>query len=380
MRGTIARVRALVARVRALPKKVIIPTLLVLLALVSFGTYKAMNAYSYMEDNPNFCRACHTMEKAWTRWETSVHRSVSCHECHKSDVIDDAMLLIKFSLSRPDDVDKHAVVRDEACQKCHESGNPRWVQVADTAGHKVHAEEQNIACTKCHAVTVHQFVPPGPICTVCHEDKHIAVNGMSEMHCTACHNYTSSEEELLPQRKDCLDCHLSMTKLGVTWPEYAPMQFPCSDCHKPHEQAKPVANCLSCHANIPTQGLHVGAVHAASTCQTCHQPHEWQTVARETCATCHVDRAEHNVGTSCATCHAFVGPAFTPASPTPTPTAPLAGTPAGTPKPAGPPTVPHPLEGRSDCTACHGLAGFKPFPQDHVGRTSTTCLACHQKS
>ncbi|MBF8267201.1 MAG: hypothetical protein HW388_709 [Dehalococcoidia bacterium] len=387
MRRAISKIRSFVTWVRRLPKKIIIPAVLLLLVLVSFGTYKAISAYSYMEDDPNFCRACHTMEKAWDRWQTSEHRSVGCHSCHESDVIDDAMLLIKFSLSSPDDVGKHARVKDESCEKCHESGNPRWVQVAATAGHVVHAEQENIACVKCHGVTVHRFTPPGTICVLCHEDKPIAVSGMAEMHCTTCHEYLAEEVQqvvpdpdreehpLLPTRKGCLECHQAMTGQVVTWPKNAPMQFTCWQCHQPHVQAKPTVDCLSCHAEAPTQGLHAVTVHAAVTCQTCHQPHEWKMETRSTCVTCHVDRVEHNVGTACALCHSFTGTAYTPAPLDIAPTPPS----GGTAQPAGPPPIPHSLEGRSECTLCHGAGGFRPFPADHAGRTSETCLACHKQ-
>jgi hypothetical protein len=39
--------------------------------------------------------------------------------------------------------------------------------------------------------------------------------------------------------------------------------------------------------------------------------------------------------------------------------------------------IPHPLEGREDCLMCHAEGGTLPYPPDHVGRPSTTCLVCH---
>ncbi|MCB0238717.1 MAG: hypothetical protein KDH08_08725, partial [Anaerolineae bacterium] len=48
------------------------------------------------------------------------------------------------------------------------------------------------------------------------------------------------------------------------------------------------------------------------------------------------------------------------------------------PASGGIPAIPHPLEGRDDCVLCHGEGGVKPYPADHVGRTSDTCLQCHQ--
>ncbi len=44
-----------------------------------------------------------------------------------------------------------------------------------------------------------------------------------------------------------------------------------------------------------------------------------------------------------------------------------------------PPLIPHSLEGRRDqCLTCHGETGFKPYPTNHKGRATDTCLACHK--
>lgn len=46
------------------------------------------------------------------------------------------------------------------------------------------------------------------------------------------------------------------------------------------------------------------------------------------------------------------------------------------------PPVPHSLDGREDCLACHqeGIGGAPAVPDDHEGRTNETCTACHQAS
>lgn len=70
--------------------------------------------------------------------------------------------------------------------------------------------------------------------------------------------------------------------------------------------------------------------------------------------------------------------------PTEAPTAapsPTVGAAAQATAPAsGPPVIPHPLQGRDDCLACHrtGLGGAPVVPADHQGRTSATCRGCHQ--
>lgn len=44
------------------------------------------------------------------------------------------------------------------------------------------------------------------------------------------------------------------------------------------------------------------------------------------------------------------------------------------------PQIPHPIEGRNDCVACHGQNGVKPYPEDHAKRQrgNDTCLNCHK--
>jgi hypothetical protein len=42
------------------------------------------------------------------------------------------------------------------------------------------------------------------------------------------------------------------------------------------------------------------------------------------------------------------------------------------------PAVPHPIEGREDCLACHDAGQSEPFPEDHAGRTNESCTMCHE--
>ncbi len=285
------------------PKKITIPITVVILAIISFGGYQFIHFYDYMEDDPSFCLSCHIMEESWDRWATSEHRDVGCHSCHNQSLLASTKLLVDFAFGNFERVEKHAVVPDDACERCHESGeNPRWLQVEATSGHKQHAEEQNIACIKCHSITLHRFRAPGPICNICHEEKHVEMEGMASMHCITCHQYLVEEEQLLPLRSGCLDCHQALTELGIDWPADAPMQYPCGDCHQPHQQAETLVDCLSCHT---VEGMHLMGAHSASSCMTCHEPHHWPVTQRETCFTCHPGKADHNADILCASCHAF---------------------------------------------------------------------------
>jgi hypothetical protein len=43
------------------------------------------------------------------------------------------------------------------------------------------------------------------------------------------------------------------------------------------------------------------------------------------------------------------------------------------------PLIPHTLEGREDCFACHSLASIAPFPADHEDRELDDCTVCHKQ-
>jgi nitrate/TMAO reductase-like tetraheme cytochrome c subunit len=275
--------------------------------------------YTYTQDDPTFCRSCHTMEKAWTKWQTSEHSKITCHSCHESSPFESMEQVVKYALNRPNEVRKHAGIDDEACEKCHMSNDKRWKQIENTAGHLVHVEEQRIACTKCHAVTTHSFAAPSKVCLSCHGEKTVKMTKMAERYCLDCHNYLAENSPLKPTRQTCLDCHQKQARAEVHWPSNAPMQFQCSQCHKPHEQIAVDVNCQNCHATIRQSGLHGKLTHSSVECKTCHEPHEWKVTERATCVACHQTKLTHNQGRSCDSCHDFHGqqpasPAQAPAS------------------------------------------------------------------
>ena len=112
---------------------------------------------------------------------------------------------------------------------------------------------------------------------------------------------------------------------------------------------------------------------------------------RADCVTCHSTGlagapkfpADHTGRTNemCQLCHK-PGTPSTSATVVPT-KAPVGGaTPAAQPTAAlgGPPKIPHPLQNRDNCLACHqtGVGGAPKVPASHAGRTVDTCKGCHQ--
>jgi len=311
MRWIIRKIKGIGSWIAHLPvvAKVLLGALVVI--VVFGGSYGSYRMYDYTQNDPDFCRSCHTMETAWNKWANSEHSKVSCHNCHTVSPIGGAQLVVNYLMERPDVNTDHAAVSDKACEKCHYSGDPQWVQVEDTAGHATHAEEQNIACQTCHGMRLHSFRPSSEICVACHADhvagadKGIKISQMSEMHCTECHSFLREDSPLRPTRETCLGCHQKLPNQNVVFPEKAPMMWDCQECHKPHDKANPTVDCLACHTDSKTNGLHGKKTHSEARCKTCHQPHVWTVSSREPCLTCHQDKVDHNPQGVCADCHDY---------------------------------------------------------------------------
>ena len=172
------------------------------------------------------------------------------------------------------------------------------------------------------------------------------------------------------------------------------------------------AECSTCHATNYENWQQ--SAHGTVLCENCHGPgvdHIKENVklnvntSPELCLQCHgeavgrpvdfpqIDPAKHAGQQECVTCHNPHSPQFgnlpsiPTSAPNETPPAPQS-TRAGSPRSEsddddeeeeeGPPSVPHSLEGRSDCLLCHATGGLEPYPADHAGRPSESCLSCHQ--
>lgn len=133
--------------------------------------------------------------------------------------------------------------------------------------------------------------------------------------------------------EDCARCHGATFALWETSPHVG---MPCSTCHgalpehtetgQPVEQA--AVSCELCHAQIPSR--------PASFTQ--------------------VDPTQHEPQATCAACHNPHAPALAY------------------------PEVNHRLEGREDCTACHGALESAPLPPNHLDRPVQLCTGCHKPS
>lgn len=280
MKRARAWLESISARVRAWPRPAAVAAAVLTAALLGTGAYSVVRGYDYTMNNPAFCRSCHTMEEAWTRWQTSEHRKVTCHDCHRASIVESTRQVVTFVVRQPHRVGKHAVVPNAVCARCHESGDPRWRQVAATAGHRIHEQQRHIECVTCHAPSIHRFRPPTEVCGTCHVaqtrgERVVKIRAMADQHCTDCHEFLRPDSPLRPGRQTCLECHRLTPGAAALWPRDAPMQFACSQCHRPHEQARPVVACKACHEE-PRPDLHTPEVLETTPCTICHVPHRWR--------------------------------------------------------------------------------------------------------
>jgi hypothetical protein len=331
-------------------------------ALAIIATPFAYKGYDYIQNDPKFCTSCHLMQDPYGRWSKSGHSKVNCHTCHPGDIVSDLhQVWVTVTGQVTEKVEKHAEVPSKICGGCHLSNDPRWKQVGETAGHKLHFTGLGIQCVTCHAPDIHSFRPTDEMCKGCHYDQTFGLTAMQKNHCTSCHQFLApAEKGLRPDRDTCARCHsqgVNGTPVMFTgWHENvqcsdchpvhdpkvaeldAPLREgaarPCRDCHQgqmdpgdpspvsaghdrctachvPHSPELPVQRCRDCHeaeaARLPENGPHV--------CTDCHSPHSADVNPGDRCADCHRDRATLERDTpvaahrQCTNCHEPHAPA-----------------------------------------------------------------------
>ncbi|MBI4285696.1 MAG: hypothetical protein HY670_07330 [Chloroflexi bacterium] len=186
-------------------------------------------------------------------------------------------------------------------------------------------------------------------CSSCHQDNYRAwqQSNHKTVACENCHGAANAHlngqglPEINDSRELCGTCHARVTGRPVSFPQVDMNemggQAACSTCHNPHDP----------RAGMPPRVPH--ELEDRTNCQSCHAPHEPIVTPPPV--------VPHSLEgrTNCLACHGQQQVS----------------------RPVAPPKVPHSLDGRSDCLVCHNAGGIKPFPKDHAGRASGTCLSCH---
>jgi hypothetical protein len=145
---------------------------------------------------------------------------------------------------------------------------------------------------------------------------------------------------------------------------------------QPIQYANPLL-CQSCHED--KHDTWNESKHSNVSCENCHEPGQSHIeegtslivdISRESCGLCHtklfsrpsdfpqVDPDKHGGQLECISCHNPHDPQE--------------------PRASELPLIPHLLDGRSSCLACHDGGYVKPFPESHEGRGEDTCLECHE--
>ncbi|HXF50688.1 MAG TPA: cytochrome c3 family protein [Dehalococcoidia bacterium] len=133
----------------------------------------------------------------------------------------------------------------------------------------------------------------------------------------------------------------------------------------------PSQRCVSCHQDVELEWSR--SAHTGQSCEACHgagDAHIGRGLAtgpaRELCVTCHssipgrpksfpqVNLEEHYPLQACTDCHNPHSPA------------------------AAFPLIPHQVQGREDCLACHGDPRIARLPPNHAFRPVEVCLGCHK--
>ncbi len=259
----------------------------------------AIYIYDYTQNNPKFCTTCHLMNEAYETWEASAMHDLNCHTCHETDMVTSISHVVEVLTKNPQEVTKTVEIDNELCENCHASEDPQWLNVVNTAGHKVHffGEENHADCIDCHGLELHVFRPPEESCLECHDPESVHASDTMHVDCMNCHQFLVEGRSLEPAREDCLECHSGMEEAVFSVVVQAHENSTCTQCHNPHGEVTQV-ECSLCHQ--AEEGLHNVSAH--TDCQSCHLPHQEKPV-REVCGSCHLDKEDHFPETSCTSCH-----------------------------------------------------------------------------
>lgn len=257
-------------------------------------------AYNYFENDPRACTSCHLMNSAFDTWDHSAMHDIKCHTCHETSLLTSINHIWEVVVSKPKEVTSIAKVDNDVCESCHVSNDPKWLQIADTAGHKVHFFESQDQpdCIDCHGMQLHVFEPPEETCTQCHNETLAMDPEELSTHCIACHEFATKTDLLRPERRECLECHPEMNVTKVSFPTGAHENSTCMTCHNPHTSEE-YTPCSECH-DVTGEGLH--AIESHTVCVACHTPHSSEAMSTS-CQECHTGLEDHFTGISCLTCH-----------------------------------------------------------------------------
>jgi hypothetical protein len=245
-----------------------------------------------------------------------------CDECHLvfKGVPNDKCLRCHTGLSARirADLGYHALVRKDACIKCHQDHQGRDAQPTTeearaafdhaTTGFTLAGAHGKLACADCHTAAVGKMPAK---CAGCHEDPHAGTLGPS---CGACHDSEAWDHALKTREAHqvdmsgghaplkCADCHAGGANLAKTVgceachdQEHGGTEAPCQNCHNVQAFKPAKFDHDFCTCKFPGK-------HRTADCLQCHTEFNF-TKTPTLCSQCHAKAVTHDPLGECSICH-----------------------------------------------------------------------------
>jgi hypothetical protein len=320
-----------------------ISILFILLAVITAGAVAQISpgdlasVHSNLEGMSN-CTQCHELGNKVT--------NAKCLACHTE---------LKARIDAGKGYHSSAEIKGKSCTACHSDHHGKTFQIvrfnATTFNHALtgftltgaHMKKQ---CKDCHKA---QFITnPGikkkkftylglnTTCLTCHTDYHQQTLSPT---CTNCHGvdafkpavkFTHSQTRFplagKHQEVPCIKCHPVTQKTGVTFQQFAGVQFAnCVNCHADVHQNKFGQNCRQCHSEISFHTIKgisnfdhsktnfkLEDKHLVVPCSSCHKTNVTDPVKHNRCTDCHKDYhhgqfAQAGSVVDCSQCHSTKG-------------------------------------------------------------------------
>jgi hypothetical protein len=322
--------------------------------------------------------------------------TIACEQCHS------VTNFTTFSGT----VMKHAAVRANACDSCHEygmtwqtnTGVKLWVRPSPN-----HHAGQDCGGSGCHTSRDKHAVRPAA--AVARGANTVTTStGASATGATAAASAASVGRTRLPARGNILTTGAPTAPVAAAQKpaDHIPTTSSCMSCHttvawlpvRTVDHTQVIGTCFSCHNGRLATGKPARHLPSSNACEACHTTNAWMparfdhtTVTPHTCTTCHnavmaIGMPRNHVPTSqqCDTCHGTL--AWTPAKLDHTTLLSNCQSCHNNTNAVGKPTAHMVLQ--LDCATCHKYPDWSVITFRHTSaaypgahRAALTCISCH---